>query len=154
MGKRASDSMKLPLRRRNVADDTQYEVGYRKPPKSGQFQAGKSGNPRGRPRGSKNLASIVLRESRQTVKMNGPRGCKKVTKLEASVMQLDNKAAQGDLSAQREYFRLIQLSEESTNANPGPLGFHEVDHQVMQNIVKRMWSVQADDEEFTPEGTK
>ena len=28
----------------------EYEVGYKKPPKSGQFQPGKSGNPKGRPK--------------------------------------------------------------------------------------------------------
>jgi hypothetical protein len=28
---------------------TSHEVGYRKPPKSGQFRKGQSGNPRGRP---------------------------------------------------------------------------------------------------------
>ena len=55
-------------------DEPQYEVGYGKPPRSGQFTKGKSGNPKGRPKGSKNLASIVLRESRQPVRVNGPGG--------------------------------------------------------------------------------
>jgi len=31
-----------------------YDVGYGKPPKGGQFQKGQSGNPRGRPKGSRN----------------------------------------------------------------------------------------------------
>ena len=30
----------------------EYEVGYKKPPKEGQFKKGQSGNPRGRPKGT------------------------------------------------------------------------------------------------------
>jgi len=30
---------------------SEYKIGYGKPPKSSQFKRGKSGNPKGRPRG-------------------------------------------------------------------------------------------------------
>ena len=39
----------------------EYEVGYGRPPKSGQFKNGQSGNPKGRPKGSLNLKTIVKR---------------------------------------------------------------------------------------------
>lgn len=116
-----------------------YEVGYRKPPKSNQFSRGQSGNPKGRPKGSKNLTSVVLRESRQTVLVKGPRGARKVTKLEASVMQLGNKAAQGDLRAACEFFSLVRMSEESANSDAAPSPtMHALDRQMMENICKRM----------------
>jgi hypothetical protein len=31
---------------------SEYKVGYGKPPRSGQFKRGNSGNPKGRPKGS------------------------------------------------------------------------------------------------------
>jgi hypothetical protein len=39
-----------------------YKVGYGKPPKSGQFKRGKSGNPKGRPKGSLKLATDLAAE--------------------------------------------------------------------------------------------
>jgi hypothetical protein len=78
--------------------DAPYEVGYAKPPKAGQFAKGESGNPKGRPKGSKNFANVVLREARQRVRVNGPGRVRSVTKLEAAVIQLNNKAAQGELT--------------------------------------------------------
>jgi hypothetical protein len=119
-------------------DEPQYEVGYGKPPRSGQFSKGKSGNPKGRPRGSKNLATIVLRESRQPVRVNGPRGTRTVTKLEATVMQLGNRAAQGELRATREFLPLVQRSEEAVSAESAPLVLHELDQRVMQSLRRRM----------------
>ena len=45
-----------------MADDD-YDVGYKKPPKTKQFKKGKSGNPGGRPKGSKNKIRIRKRSS-------------------------------------------------------------------------------------------
>jgi hypothetical protein len=132
-------------------DELPYEVGYAKPPKSGQFEKGSSGNPKGRPKGSKNLATVVLRESRQPVRMNGPHGSRSVTKLEAAVMQLVNKAAQGDIRSQREFISLVRTSEEATNSGVSPHTSHEMDQQVMQNMLRRMAQISTDATSTSPE---
>jgi len=65
-----------------------YEVGYARPPRRTQFKQGSSGNPRGRPRGSKNLATIVRQvlDARVAVRENGR--VRTISKREALFAQL------------------------------------------------------------------
>jgi Family of unknown function (DUF5681) len=44
-----------------------YKVGYRKPPKSGQFKKGLSGNPGGRPKKLKSWSELVAEELQRTI---------------------------------------------------------------------------------------
>lgn len=124
-----------------------YEVGYGKPPRESRFQKGTSGNAKGRPKGSKNLSAIVLRESRQRVRVNGLRGSRTVTKLEAALMQLGNKSAQGDLRATREFLGLVQRSEESMSPGADKNSIHELDQQVLASLLRRLSKVQTGSEE-------
>src|SRR5581483_4543886 len=80
-------------------EDRDYEVGYAKPPRAFQFRKGRSGNPRGRPRQDPGIATVFRKISKQKVRTNGPNGPQWMTKLEASLTQLVNKAASGDLKA-------------------------------------------------------
>jgi len=127
-----------------LKDNGTYEVGYGKPPKETRFVAGKSGNPNGRPKGSRNLATIVLQESRARVRVTGPHGSQEITKLEAAVRQLANKSAQGDLRATRDLIALVQGSEESVESNVVSTDLNEADKKVMEGILKRMNAMRVD----------
>jgi hypothetical protein len=86
-------------------DDTHgnnNEVGYGKPPSHTRFVKGQSGNPKGRPKGSQNFATILTRVNRERVKVIENGRTRHITKFEATMLQLVNKAVSGDLNAARE----------------------------------------------------
>lgn len=82
--------------------DANNEVGYGKPPRRTQFVKGRSGNPKGRPKGSQNLATMLTKAGRQRVTVTENGRNRHITKFEAIMIQLVNKAASGDLNAARE----------------------------------------------------
>ncbi len=84
-----------------MAADSEDQVGYKKPPQASRFQKGRSGNPTGRPWKAPTLPELLGKVSKQKVTTNTKNGPKRMTKLEASLTQLANKAASGDLKALR-----------------------------------------------------
>src|SRR5712664_4205201 len=71
-------------------NEMDYEVGYKKPPTGSKFQKGESGNAKGRPRGSKNLATLFEDELNQRVIVRENGRQKRITKREAAVKQFIN----------------------------------------------------------------
>ena len=74
-------------------------VGYGRPPRGHQFKPGQSGNPKGRPKGSRNLRKAV--EEIFTGRLNLHEGNKvrRVTKLEGVLLRQLNEALKGDHKA-------------------------------------------------------
>ena len=85
-----------------------YEIGYKKPPKDSQFRQGRSGNPKGRPKIPNNLASEVYAACNEKVRVKDGKVSREITKLQAYLIQLTNKAASGDVKAGKELLRLHQ----------------------------------------------
>nr|WP_246346835.1 DUF5681 domain-containing protein [Sphingomonas jinjuensis] len=76
------------------ADD--YRAARGQPPRAYRFTKGTSGNPAGRPKGSKNFATLIKRELDRTVNATVGGRQTKVAKREAIVMRLVDNAMKGD----------------------------------------------------------
>ena len=128
------------------------DVGYGKPPQNFRFKKGRSGNPRGRPKGALNMATVLARTLREKVVIdeNGKR--KTVTKLEAAIAQLVSKATSGDGHAIRYLCQLVISAEERSVVAEPTTQLSETDQKVMDNILKRFQqSLKEKNNETDPE---
>ena len=81
-------------------DKRKSAVGYGRPPVNRQFKRGQSGNPRGRPKGSKNLATMVAEALNEKIKVRTKDGrTRTLSKQELMVEVMINKAIAGDTKA-------------------------------------------------------
>ena len=85
-----------------------YEVGYGKPPKKSQFKPGQSGNPKGRPKKTKDLQKLFALELDKTVKVTENGELKRLTMLEAFVRSVISGALKGERDARKMLFAVIE----------------------------------------------
>lgn len=97
-----------------------YEVGYAKPPSASRFKPGVSGNPRGRPKGSKNrrpalneerMKAIIYDEAYREVPMRDGERTVSVPIAQAVIRSLGVKAVKGDHRSQRLFAELLGATE-------------------------------------------
>ena len=131
-----------------MADD--YDVGYGRPPQSGRFKKGQSGNPAGRRAEQERFASVLREELANEIVMKiGDK------KIKASVMRgltklMINMALTGDKKALSELMRQInRYFPEPPASEDGSLPPAEEDLKILENYVRRR-SVQVgkDEEEI------
>ena len=120
-------------------DMDDYQVGYGKPSRHTQFAKGQSGNPRGRPSGSKNMATLVREALNKMVIVAEDGGRRKISKCEAIVTQIINKAAKADWRAIKILLEIIRKIENKIPPETAESSFSAADDKVLEQI-KARWN--------------
>jgi hypothetical protein len=118
-----------------------YAVGYGKPPRHSGFQKGRSGNPKGRPKGSKNFATLLTEALDEKVQVTEDGKRRRIAKRELVIKQLVNKSAAADLRAIKQLTDIVQGIEWRTGAAhppPSPQAFTAADQEVIAELRKRI----------------
>ena len=121
-----------------------YEVGYGKPPRNTQFKKGQSGNPRGRPSRSKNLATLVSVALNEPVIVVENGGRRKITKREAIIKQLVNRSTKADWRAIKILLDIVREIESRVEPETAESSFSAADEKVIEQI-KARWHAKKGD---------
>jgi hypothetical protein len=135
------------------ADDgarSDYEVGYGKPPRHTRFQPGRSGNPRGKPKGCVHLPTLAQLELQQmTEVMEGGRRLR-VSKAQLLIKTLANRAIKGEDKAVQQVLQLLAALSAAAEANLDPATDpveSAADQEILDRFLARHGGNNADDDD-------
>lgn len=122
------------------------KVGPKRPPKAYQFKPGQSGNPRGRPKGTRNLGTDLkdILGRRVSIRENGKE--RRISRQEALLLSLYNKALHGDVRAATAIINMLSKLAPSTAELPEVSSLSENDERILADFLRRRMPAEKADE--------
>ena len=122
---------------------THTAANYRKPPKASQFKPGQSGNPKGRPKGVRNLKTDLEEALRAPVNVTTKRGNRQITTQRAMFERLGEKAWGGDVRAIQQLISLaLRLLDDRTEVPASVLERNDL--EILDEYYEERKALEAD----------
>jgi hypothetical protein len=124
---------------RNSVSGAEQTVGRGKPPRHTQFRKGTTGNPKGRPKGSKNLSTYMMEAALYPVTATVNGSARKISTLQSTTLQLAIKAAGGNQAAMGNFLDWIdEIETRATAVKPTQFPLSAPDVEVLRAAYERM----------------
>ena len=126
--------------RGNADEDT---VGYGKPPRAHQFKPGKSGNPKGRPKGAKSEATILQELLQHKIGLSEHGKSRRITLHEAILRRIAEDCLKGNTKSAA---FLLNRYHAMTSGEPMESGLSEDDEAVLEAYLQKCQSKLKEDQ--------
>jgi hypothetical protein len=114
-------------------------VGYGRPPLASRFKPGTSGNAKGRPKGSKNLKTLLKEAMTASIQIQEGRHTRRVSKLEGVVLRQLQSALKGN---DRSALAVIKMAHqlrflEDGESNVAETAISREEEQILNELIGR-----------------
>lgn len=123
-------------RARSTNNDV-HQVGYGKPPQAHQFKPGRSGNPRGRPRGVRNETTILHDLLNRKIEVREGGRARKIIVLEAILLRFTEDALRGNTKTAAFLFNRYAGTD---TGDPQSNDLSKTDREVLDDFIQRFKS--------------
>lgn len=124
----------MASKRRKAVDET---VGYGRPPKATRFKKGQSGNPKGRPKGTRPIGAVIQEVLGQRIAVTENGKTRRVPALEVMLRRLANDAMRSDPAALKLMLSLVDRYGQSPEATMKLDEILEEDKVILAKFLKK-----------------
>jgi hypothetical protein len=114
---------------------TNRAAGYGKPPPAHQFKPGQSGNPKGRPKGTKNESTLLRELLHRKIEVREGGHTRKLTVLEAIHLRIAEDSLKGNTKSAA---FLLNRYGALVSGETAPTTISEDDEQIVQDFVRKL----------------
>jgi hypothetical protein len=115
-------------------------VGYGKPPRAHQFKPGQSGNPKGRPKGAKNEATILYELLHRKIAIRESGRTRKITVLEAILLRFTEDSLKGNTKSAT---FLLNRHSAVVSGEPQQSDISDDDQEILEAFAQRVLAQRA-----------